>query len=155
VDLSQAIAGITAICALVVPCLAMLAVAARRIGAIEPRIPSGRIGGAVVLCAALGGLARSAPVVAAIAPITSRAAPTATPTSPEPQPRLDGPYVVKPGDSLWAIACRHLLAGEASTEDASVDRMWRAIYAANRQVIGEDPDLIYPGTQLTIPEESV
>lgn len=155
-DLSQVIVGAAAILALMLPCLALLEAWAQRLCALQPRIPSSRLGGTVVLCAALGGLARGAPAIGAVAPVTSRTAqplPTSNTDESEQLPRATEDYVVKPGDSLWAIACRHLQASGASTTDAAVDRMWRAIYAANRHAIGADPDLIFPGTQLTIPEE--
>ena len=57
-------------------------------------------------------------------------------------------YVVKPGDSLWAIACRDL-GGDAS--DTAVSRRWREIYAENAQVVGANPNLIYPGQRLVLP----
>jgi Tfp pilus assembly protein FimV len=60
-------------------------------------------------------------------------------------------YRVRPGDSLWAIACRALRQASHSPADAEVDRYWRAIYAANRSVVGEDPDLILPGQVLELP----
>lgn len=50
-------------------------------------------------------------------------------------------YTVKSGDTLSGIAKQHLGDGNK----------WRAIYDANRQVIGDDPDLIKPGQQLVIP----
>lgn len=50
-------------------------------------------------------------------------------------------YVVVDGDSLWKIAQRHYGDGER----------WRRIYEANRDVI-KDPDRIYPGQQLRIPD---
>ena len=51
------------------------------------------------------------------------------------------------GDTLWDIA-----AGELpSTASASqVDRAWRRVAAANRDVV-DDPHLIFPGTQLRVP----
>ena len=58
---------------------------------------------------------------------------------------------VEPGDSLWAIAERALPA-EAS--DAEVDRRWRAIWRANREVIGVDPHHIEPRMVLRVDEES-
>jgi resuscitation-promoting factor RpfA len=60
----------------------------------------------------------------------------------------DADVVVRRGDTLWAIAARHL-PGEASTEQ--IARSWPRWYAANRQVIGPDPDLIRPGQVLRPP----
>lgn len=53
-------------------------------------------------------------------------------------------YVVRPGDSLSAIALAHPGAG-------SLDDRWRALWRANRDVVGEDPDLIHPGQALRLP----
>ena len=55
---------------------------------------------------------------------------------------------VRAGDTLWAIAARHLPAGASP---AQIDRAWRGWYAANRSEIGNDPNLILPGQQLTAP----
>jgi hypothetical protein len=55
---------------------------------------------------------------------------------------------VRRGDSLWRIA-RDELAPRAT--DSAIGREVVAIYAANRAVIGPDPDLILPGTELTLP----
>jgi len=79
------------------------------------------------------------------------------PVSSQPRPRpdrarpdrLDPPgHVVVAGDSLWTIAAAHLPAGASN---AAVDRAWRRWYAANRAVIGPDPDLIVPGQVLFPP----
>ena len=56
--------------------------------------------------------------------------------------------VVHRGDTLWAIAARHL-GGRPS--DTQIDASWRTWYAANRAVIGNDPNLILPGQQLRPP----
>lgn len=56
--------------------------------------------------------------------------------------------VVRPGDTLWDIARRHLPAGAT---DAQVARAWPRWYAANRAVIGPDPDVIQPGQRLRAP----
>ncbi|MDP8958787.1 MAG: LysM peptidoglycan-binding domain-containing protein [Actinomycetota bacterium] len=79
------------------------------------------------------------------------------PERPQPPPQSGGPdavYRVRPGDSLWAIACRALRASGSDPTDADVDRYWRVVYSANRSVVGDDPDLIFPGQMLTLPEES-
>jgi nucleoid-associated protein YgaU len=59
--------------------------------------------------------------------------------------------VVREGDSLWALAARELGAG--ATSEAIAAR-WPEWYAANRHVIGDDPDLILPGQVLRVPPAS-
>ena len=58
------------------------------------------------------------------------------------------PIRVQPGDTLWSLAARDLPPG---SPDASIARRWHAIYAANRSVIGPDPDVIDPGQRLRLP----
>jgi hypothetical protein len=48
-------------------------------------------------------------------------------------------YVLQPGDTLCAIATALAVPGG-----------WPALYAANRRVIGPDPNVIHPGTVLTV-----
>ncbi len=55
--------------------------------------------------------------------------------------------VVRPGDSLWSIA-EALLPDDAPA--AAVDRAWRRIADASSAVVGDDPDLIFPGTRLVV-----
>ena len=50
-------------------------------------------------------------------------------------------YTVKKGDNLWNLAKKYY--GDGS--------QWRKIYDANRDVIGGNPNLIYPGQTYTIP----
>jgi nucleoid-associated protein YgaU len=59
-------------------------------------------------------------------------------------PRL----TVQPGDSLWLIAAHRLAAGASPGE---ISAEWHRWYAANLALIGDDPDLIRPGTTLTAP----
>lgn len=56
--------------------------------------------------------------------------------------QIDGfNYTVEDGDCLWQIA-----------EDLLGDGMrWHEIYELNLDVIGSNPDLIYPGAQLLLP----
>lgn len=56
--------------------------------------------------------------------------------------------VVGPGDSLWRIAAARL--GDRSTP-RQIAASWPRWYAANRTVIGADPDLIKPGQLLQAP----
>lgn len=57
--------------------------------------------------------------------------------------------VVRRGDSLWSIAARHL---GPHPSDAEVARAWPAWFAANRDVVGDDPDVLRPGQLLRVPE---
>ena len=63
-------------------------------------------------------------------------------------PPADGEVVVHRGDSLWTIAARHL--GPNAT-DADIAAEWPRWHAANRAVVGDDPDLILPGMVLRPP----
>lgn len=73
--------------------------------------------------------------------------------APEPQPEpLATSVVVAPGDSLWALAARDLAQRSATPpSDAAVAQAWPAWWAANREAVGPDPDLLHPGTWLTPP----
>lgn len=56
--------------------------------------------------------------------------------------------VVRRGDSLWAIAARHLGPG---ARDADIAAVWPRWYAANRAVIGPDPSALVPGQRFVPP----
>lgn len=59
----------------------------------------------------------------------------------------DRTVVVRPGDTLWALAAVALPAGASETAVAAA---WRRTYQLNRAVIGADPDLIRPGQVLVL-----
>ena len=59
-----------------------------------------------------------------------------------------GTVTVVRGDSLWAIAHRHL---GAQANAQQIAREWPRWYAANRTVIGPNPNLIRAGQVLTVP----
>lgn len=59
--------------------------------------------------------------------------------------------VVRPGDSLWAIARAGL---PRTADEASVVRTVAALHALNHRTIGPDPDLIRPGQHLVFPSQS-
>jgi nucleoid-associated protein YgaU len=67
-------------------------------------------------------------------------------TAPGPTQAAD--IVVHRGDTLWDIVARHL-GPDAS--DAEVATAWPRWYDANRQVIGDDPNLLLPGQILRVP----
>jgi nucleoid-associated protein YgaU len=56
---------------------------------------------------------------------------------------------VRPGDSLWSLAANRL-GGTPSA--ARIQAEWPRWYAANRQVIGADPNLLRPGASLLVPD---
>ena len=68
------------------------------------------------------------------------------PPTDGPAPEMDR-YLVRPGDSLWRIASS-LRPGAAPAQVAAA---WPLLWRANRDVIGDDPGLIQPGTELTVP----
>lgn len=63
--------------------------------------------------------------------------------------RAERVVVVRPGDSLWAIAARHL---PQDCSDAEITAGWQQLYARNRAVVGDDPSLIHPGQRLSLPD---
>lgn len=67
-------------------------------------------------------------------------------TGPSSTSPANATYVVAPGDCLWTIARAH-----GATTDAEIARAWPTWWEENREVIGADPDLIYPGQVLRIP----
>jgi LysM repeat protein len=71
--------------------------------------------------------------------LTSALSVAAAPVTTSPTAR----YVVQPGDTLSAIAARFSVRGG-----------WPALYAANRQVIGPDPNDIHPATVLVLPGQT-
>jgi nucleoid-associated protein YgaU len=86
------------------------------------------------------------------APQKNAATPEPSPAAAEPQPAAEQQtpaspapsaqtYAVAEGDTLPSIAARFY--GDAN--------QWTVIYSANRATVGEDPNLIHVGEQLTIP----
>jgi LysM domain-containing protein len=69
-------------------------------------------------------------------------APATTPASP-------AEVVVQRGDTLWSIAARHLGPGAS---DAEIAKAWPTWFAENRDVVGDDPDVILPGQVLRAPQ---
>ncbi|MEP6853184.1 MAG: LysM peptidoglycan-binding domain-containing protein [bacterium] len=74
--------------------------------------------------------------------------PVPLPTTPAPSlPARD--VVVRPGDSLWAIAAARIGSAAGPRDIAAA---WPAWYRANRAAIGADPDRLYPGQRLRAPD---
>ncbi len=64
--------------------------------------------------------------------------------APKTVARPGSRYAVRPGDTLSGIAARFAVRGG-----------WPALYAANRPLIGSDPNTIRPGTVLVLPGRMV
>ncbi|AGP52623.1 transglycosylase family protein [Streptomyces rapamycinicus] len=125
--------------------------------AIAEKVLDGQGPGAWPVCSDKAGLTRddAAPqqsaqkvVRTAAAPVkqthrpekAQQAASKPTPTSlPGGAATKSGRYVVVSGDSLSRIAGSH-----------DVNGGWEALYETNRETIGGDPDLIYPGQKLSL-----
>ncbi len=62
-------------------------------------------------------------------------------------------HVVAPGESFWAIAEQHVLAHDPKADDHAIARYWEALQAQNvhRLPAPGVPDLLFPGTELSLP----
>ncbi|WP_329158641.1 transglycosylase family protein [Streptomyces sp. NBC_01717] len=64
---------------------------------------------------------------------------TSAPATPTTVPGKRDSYTVARGDSLSGIAATEHVRGG-----------WQRLYTANRKVVGDDPDLIFPGQRITL-----
>lgn len=161
-------AGLAAI-TLSLGAIGTLPAAVRRLGAIRVGLPARPIAVVVLLASLVAVTSRPRSVGATVAPPVVRLseqadaahdpptslAPTVS-TAPE---SISGAgsavatYVVRPGDSLWRIAERALgKRDDGGPTSGEIARFWPRIYAANRALIGSNPNLIFPGQHLEIPE---
>ena len=63
---------------------------------------------------------------------------------------------MEPGDNLWAIARNELArarsGGSGEPTNREVAEYWAKVVEANRDGLSSgDPDLIYPGEEITLP----
>ncbi|MEU9184451.1 transglycosylase family protein [Streptomyces sp. NPDC048484] len=99
--------------------------------------------GAWPSCSARAGASGSAPAASSPGAATTKAAPSKPAKTPERSTghtgrgSSRGDYTVRGGDTLSGIASRH-------------GTTWQRVYAANRAVIGGDPDAIVPGQRLKL-----
>ncbi|QIJ61851.1 transglycosylase family protein [Streptomyces sp. JB150] len=108
--------------------------------AVATRVQRAQGWGAWPTCSVRAGAYGSAPEAPApaAAPAPSRPAGTPARTAGHTDRGASrGDYTVREGDTLSGIAARH-------------GTTWERLYAANRAVIGEDPDAITPGQRLRI-----
>jgi resuscitation-promoting factor RpfA len=99
--------------------------------------------GAWPTCSARAGASGSAPGAATTGSTSTKAAPATPSRTPERSSEHTtrgssrGDYTVRQGDTLSGIAARLGIG-------------WQQLYAANKAVIGGDPDLIVPGLRLEL-----
>jgi len=156
-----------------------LPAATRRIAAVHIPIPVRPIAAFLLMTSAVVLPARARPADATIPPpivrltdgaevgdgdaespdidvVSSEAAAPGGATSPTRSAGTEPPghtYVVRSGDSLWRIAERTLSdRGDGTVTSADIARFWPVVYEANRALIGNDPNLIFPGQTLQLPE---
>lgn len=68
-----------------------------------------------------------------------------------PMKSISPTHVVVRGDSLWRIARSVLADSDLAPTGSSVNELWQSIYELNRDLIGDDPNLIHPGQILKLP----
>jgi LysM repeat protein len=92
-------------------------------------------GGAVAAPIAAAGTAQAAPAAAQ----ASANVQTVKAGAKAEQTAAAESYTVVPGDTLFKIAAAHDVQGG-----------WESVYAANKDTVGANPNLIYPGQELTL-----
>ncbi|WP_328372513.1 LysM peptidoglycan-binding domain-containing protein [Streptomyces sp. NBC_00445] len=108
--------------------------------AVATKVQRGQGWGAWPTCSARAGAYGSAPAAPATGSPTTKAAPPKAPQRSSTHPDRSasrGDYTVRQGDTLSGIAARY-------------GTTWQQIHAANKDIIGSDPDVIVPGQRLDI-----
>ncbi|WP_317442519.1 transglycosylase family protein [Streptomyces collinus] len=112
--------------------------------AVATKVQQAQGWGAWPVCSGRAGASGAAPGAASGAAaktgVTTKSAPSRTPERTSTHVNRGasrGGYTVREGDTLSIIAARH-------------GTTWQRIYAANRSVIGGDPDMIVPGQHLAL-----
>ncbi|MGW7525002.1 transglycosylase family protein [Streptomyces sp. NPDC054783] len=116
--------------------------------AVATKVQQAQGWGAWPVCSGRAGASGAAPASATTGTsvdkgsVTTKSAPAKAPQRPaghtnRSESRGTGDYTVREGDTLSAIAERH-------------GTTWQRIYAGNKKVIGDDPNLIVPGQRLAL-----
>jgi nucleoid-associated protein YgaU len=88
--------------------------------------------------------------------IDSRAGGGFVPTDPRTEWAGPGKVTVHPGDHLWSISETRLeKEAQRQVPDEVIARYWRTVIARNQpRIRSGDPDLIYPGEVILLPERT-
>ncbi|RPK88278.1 MULTISPECIES: transglycosylase family protein [Streptomyces] len=81
-------------------------------------------------------------------PVQATAPQSAPPRQPQTRPAAATPTHVPGKRDSYTVASGDSLSGIASAQ--GVRGGWQGLYAANRTVVGSDPDLIFPGQRLSL-----
>jgi nucleoid-associated protein YgaU len=80
----------------------------------------------------------------------------AAPAQPAPETRVQASHVVVAGENLWTIARDHLAKARGGADEPTtreVAAYWLRVVEANRSRLRSgDPDLIYPGERIVLPQ---
>lgn len=128
--------------------------------AIDPRVIDGVDAGKDALALADTGATTSSgaagvsfeepAAVAGTDPTAAAPAPT-DPAAPAAPAAPVAPTVeVKHGDSLWKIAERHLEANGGQASNAEIQKLVNHVYETNKEIIGDNPNLIFDHQKLVI-----
>jgi hypothetical protein len=69
-----------------------------------------------------------------------------------PPPAEPDAWVVAQGDHLWSIAAETMADRGEDDREATIAAYWLRLIEENRDVVGENPDLIHPGQVIRLPD---
>ncbi|MFD3650374.1 transglycosylase family protein [Streptomyces cyaneofuscatus] len=121
---------------------------------IAERVLDGQGPGAWPACSVKAGLTRggdapdTTPQSAGIRPVQAAAPQSAPPRKPRTTPAAATPTHVPGKRDAYTVASGDSLSGIADAQ--RVRGGWQKLYAANRTVVGDNPDLIFPGQRLSL-----
>ena len=152
------LAGWYAATAVAIVCCAAARTAGRRSRRAEARVL--RLGAPLLRRALIGAVGLSLGATSAAAGLVPADLPEDLGWAPAPRPpaasvsaAIPATHLVRPGESLWSSAAQSLARRGTETSPRAVAAEWPRWYAANRAVVGADPNLIHPGQRLVAPRE--
>lgn len=84
-------------------------------------------------------------------PVVAPGYPGPAPTTPASDPVIDT-WTIERGDHLWRIAEETLRDRDHEADVSLVTEYWIRLIEANPDVVGDNPDLVYPGQIVRLPD---
>jgi hypothetical protein len=81
--------------------------------------------------------------------------PRSSPAITRPDAGSDATWIVERGDHLWRIAAETVADRDLGRSEETIVTYWLALIELNRDVIGDDPDLIHPGQVIRLPDRGI